>query len=107
MATIPKNPLEQRKITLKIDTMANINLPKIYGIIKNSNPTDYVLFPSLQSWSKLKYEVKTKMAKKPRGNRLLRWKAKKATKSTLNEEAAFSKFMQAPWNLYAWKFLAK
>lgn len=49
MATIPKNPLEQPKITLKIDTMANINLPKIYGIIKNSNPTDYVLFPSLQS----------------------------------------------------------
>lgn len=24
--------------------MANINLPNIYGIIKNSNPTDYVLF---------------------------------------------------------------
>lgn len=99
MATIPPNPLKQPKKTLKVDTMANINLPKIYGIIKNSNPTDYVPFPSVQSWSKLKYEVKTKMA-------TVSEKTIKATKSTLNEEEAFSKFMQAPWNLYAWKFLA-
>lgn len=66
MATMPENPLKLPKITLKIDTMANINLPKIYGIIKNSNPTDYVLFASVQSWSKLKYEMKTKMARRTR-----------------------------------------
>lgn len=66
MATIPHNPLKLPKITLRVDIMANINLPKIHGIIKNSNPTDYVLFASVQSRSKLKYEVKTKMATRTR-----------------------------------------
>lgn len=99
MATIPQNPLKQPKITLKI--IANINLSRIYGIINNSNPTDYVLFPSVQSWSQLKYEVKTKNSHKEQGNGLLQWKAIKATKSTLTEQAASS-----IWNLYAWKLLA-
>lgn len=49
MAAIPQNPLKQPKINLEVDTMVNINLSKIYGIIKNNNPTDYVLFPSVQS----------------------------------------------------------
>lgn len=53
MATIPQNPLKQPKITPKV--MANINLSGIYRIINNSDPTDYILFPSVQSRSKLKY----------------------------------------------------
>lgn len=63
MAVIPQILLKLPKITLKLDTMANINLLKYTGWMKSYGLGSLLRYNHGQ---KLKYQVKTKMATKIR-----------------------------------------